>query len=172
MAKSIEYLTRCGTTRDDFVRRGVTKKRRTSNLMDPSVPSFRSPQFTCQLITRLYPFLAFICSRSNASTDSGLKSSPNPPTSCDLEDQTALEDEDPRHLFRKNNATVIACSHHKGMKCTQITLARHFSLSSLLEALPAASVDSEDVVVIDKHASMTSLSSGSRYSDFDGYFYI
>jgi len=110
-------------------------------------------------------------SRSNASTDSGLKSSNNP-----SEEETHLapsnhiipsEHHHPR-LFKKNT-TVISCSHHKGLKCTQMTLARHYSLSSLLEALPAASVDADD---LEKHASMSSLSSGSRFSDFDGYFYI
>ena len=51
-----------------------------------------------------------------------------------------------------------------------MTLTRHYSLSSLLEALPAASVDAE--ADLEKHASISSLSSGSRYSDYDGYFYI
>ena len=73
------------------------------------------------------------------------------------------------HPLFKKNTTVISCTHHKGLKCTQMTLSRHYSLSSLLEALPAASVDAED---LEKHASMSSLSSGSRYSDYDGYFYI
>ena len=103
--------------------------------------------------------------RSNASTDSGLKSSNNPSE----EDQSQIQsDHGPPRLFKKNT-TVISCSHHKGLKCTQMTLARHYSLSSLLEALPAASVDADD---LEKHASMSSLSSGSRFSDFDGYFYI
>ena len=73
-------------------------------------------------------------------------------------------------LFKKKNTTVISCTHHKGLKCTQMTLSRHYSLSSLLEALPAASVDAEND--LEKHASMSSLSSGSRDSDCDGYFYI
>ena len=73
-------------------------------------------------------------------------------------------------LFKKKNTTVISCTHHKGLKCTQMTLSRHYSLSSLLEALPAASVDAEND--LEKHASMSSLSSGSRDSDYDGYFYI
>ena len=121
------------------------------------------------MIMKLTFYYAFF--RSNASTDSGLKSSNNP-----SEEETHLapsnhilpsEHHHPR-LFKKNT-TVISCSHHKGLKCTQMTLARHYSLSSLLEALPAASVDADD---LEKHASMSSLSSGSRFSDFDGYFYI
>ena len=51
-----------------------------------------------------------------------------------------------------------------------MTLSRHYSLNSLLEALLAASVDAEND--FEKHASMSSLSSGSRDSDYDGYFYI
>ena len=53
----------------------------------------------------------------------------------------------------------------KGLKCTQMTLSRHYSLSSLLDA-----VDAEND--LEKHASMSSLSSGSQDSDCDGYFYI
>ena len=74
------------------------------------------------------------------------------------------------HPLFKKNSTIITCTHHKGMKCAQMTLTRHYSLSSLLEALPAASVDAE--ADLEKHASISSLSSGSRYSDYDGYFYI
>ena len=120
--------------------------------------------------------------RSNASTDSGLKSSNAnkselvdedvcPLAVSPLKTTTNNKTEPTNHhrgLFKKNT-TVISCTHHKGLKCTQMTLARHYSLSSLLEALPAASVDAED---IDKHASLSSLSSGSRCSDYDGYFYI
>ena len=43
-------------------------------------------------------------------------------------------------------------------------------MSSLLEALPAATADAENN--LEKHASMSSLSSGSQDSDYDGYFYI
>ena len=50
-----------------------------------------------------------------------------------------------------------------------MTLSRHYSLSSL-EALVAASVDAEND--LEKHASMSSLSSESWDSDYDGYFYI
>ena len=74
------------------------------------------------------------------------------------------------HPLFKKNSTIITCTHHKGMRCAQMTLTRHYSLSSLLEALPAASVDAE--ADLEKHASISSLSSGSRYSDYDGYFYI
>ena len=74
------------------------------------------------------------------------------------------------HPLFKKNSTIITCTHHTGMKCAQMTLTRHYSLSSLLEALPAASVDAE--ADLEKHASISSLSSGSRYSDYDGYFYI
>lgn len=109
----------------------------------------------------------FFC-RSNASTDSGLKSSNNPNSEEDTHQPNVIPSEHHGRLFKKNT-TVISCSHHKGLKCTQMTLARHYSLSSLLEALPAASVDADD---LEKHASMSSLSSGSRFSDFDGYFYI
>jgi hypothetical protein len=51
-----------------------------------------------------------------------------------------------------------------------MTLSRHYSLHSLLEALLAASVDAEND--LEKHASMSSLSSGSQDSDYGGYFYI
>ena len=50
-----------------------------------------------------------------------------------------------------------------------MTLSRHYSLSSL-EALVAASVDAEND--LEKHASMSSLSSESWDSDYDGYFHI
>lgn len=87
--------------------------------------------------------------------------------------QHLLKSENSHHPLFKKNTTVISCHHHKGLKCTQMTLARHYSLSSLLEALPAASVDAEDLQTVDiKHASLSSLSSSSRYSDYDGYFYI
>ena len=39
-----------------------------------------------------------------------------------------------------------------------------------IEALLAATVNAEND--LEKHASMSSLSSGSRDSDYDGYFYI
>ena len=127
-----------------------------------------------------------LCYRSNASTDSGLKSSAQVPSSEEEGGSSHLHQKDssrslhhptnsePRGLLHhplfKKNSTIITCTHHKGMKCAQMTLTRHYSLSSLLEALPAASVDAE--VDLEKHASISSLSSGSRYSDYDGYFYI
>ena len=130
--------------------------------------------------------LFFSFFRSNASTDSGLKSS-NANRSMEEEDceieEIAVDSkklpekqtENPttqnhQPLFKKKNTTVISCTHHKGLKCTQMTLSRHYSLSSLLEALPAASVDAEND--LEKHASMSSLSLGSRDSEYDGYFYI
>ena len=91
------------------------------------------------------------------------------PDSKRLPEKQQQQTETQHHPLFKKNTTVISCTHHKGLKCTQMTLSRHYSLSSLLEALPAASVDAED---LEKHASMSSLSSGSRYSDYDGYFYI
>lgn len=130
-----------------------------------------------------WPVLKTLFFRSNASTDSGLKSSlmmNANRSSEELEVEVPTTSSQPQfiksenshhHPLFKKNTTVISCHHHKGLKCTQMTLARHYSLSSLLEALPAASVDAEDLVDI-KHASLSSLSSSSRCSDYDGYFYI
>ena len=138
----------------------------------------------CIPLDTIYNYKNCTFFRSNASTDSGLKSSnanrsmeddeiehelEHAPDSKRLPEKQQQQTETQHHPLFKKNTTVISCTHHKGLKCTQMTLSRHYSLSSLLEALPAASVDAED---LEKHASMSSLSSGSRYSDYDGYFYI
>lgn len=110
-------------------------------------------------------------SRSNASTDSGLlKSSPE---SMPL--QRRQYQQNRRPVVNQYSSTLSHKRHHQyttasiSSGLSEVTLTRHYSLHSLLEALPAASVDTGDM---DKHASLSSLSSDSRYSDYDGYFYI
>lgn len=86
-----------------------------------------------------------------------------------------------KHLatLASNNATVHVCrsagtKHQVGQKSNQnqTGISRHFSLHSLLEALPAASVDTGDLDTRGKQTSLSSLSTYSQTSDFDGFFYI
>ena len=97
------------------------------------------------------------------------------------------------HNITPNGTTNNHKSNSKGMNLRQdvdnnMTMGHHhFSLQSLLEALPAASVDtntiseeqssknpSRDNEKVNKRSSLSSLSTnGSRASgDFDGFFYI
>jgi hypothetical protein len=78
-----------------------------------------------------------------------------------------------------SNATVHVCQpRHQHQQLQQqlqqetLIMNRHFSLHSLLEALPAASVDTGALDSRVKRASLSSLSTNSRTSDFDGFFYI
>lgn len=120
-------------------------------------------------------FLPFF--RSSASTDSGLllKSSSSPDSlppflrrhHNKLKKQLAS-------TMSSNNATVHVCRPRPRQQHQQEVslMSRHFSLHSLLEALPAASVDTGALDGRVKRASLSSLSTNSRTSDFDGYFYI
>ena len=97
------------------------------------------------------------------------------------------------HNITPNGTTNNHKSNSKSMHCRQdvdnnLQMGHHhFSLQSLLEALPAASVDtntiseeqpsknqSRDNEKVNKRSSLSSLSTnGSRASgDFDGFFYI
>ena len=127
------------------------------------------------ILKRIYIF----CSRSSASTDSGLLLKSTSPDSLPpflrrhhnkLKKQLAT--------MSSNNATVHVCQprqqqqHHHQQQQETLIMNRHFSLHSLLEALPAASVDTGALDSRVKRASLSSLSTNSRTSDFDGFFYI
>ena len=126
--------------------------------------------------------------RSSASTDSGLLLKSSSPDSLppflrrhhnnlkkQLEAATTSSSSNNNHNHNNNNATFHVCRprrqpQQQQQQQQQQQLNRHYSLHSLLEALPAASVDTGTFDI--KRASLSSLSSQSRTSDFDGFFYI
>jgi len=116
-----------------------------------------------------------VISRSSASTDSGLpvKTSQDSLPPFLRRHHNRMK----KHLatLSSNNATVHVCNRkidERPPDENQTRISRHFSLHSLLEALPAASVDTGDLDVRTKQTSLSSLSTYSQTSDFDGFFYI
>eukprot|EP00095_Tigriopus_kingsejongensis_P003107 maker-scaffold428_size174301-snap-gene-0.24 protein:Tk03107 transcript:maker-scaffold428_size174301-snap-gene-0.24-mRNA-1 annotation:"PREDICTED: uncharacterized protein LOC101738478" len=106
---------------------------------------------------------------TQSSADSGLiKSSPDFVPQYQKHRSSGKISNGARDLHQRSNPNPLCQLKPNTFKL----VSRQISLHSLLETLPAASVDTGAMDAKSRKASLSSLSLDSRSSDFDSYFYI